>query len=47
MINPLEYQPKGDKENSDYFNKYRTKIYSRRKSSGLDELYGDMTGVVV
>ncbi|GGI92059.1 hypothetical protein [Legionella impletisoli] len=47
MINPLTYDPKGDKKNSDYFNEYRIKIYERRKSSGLDDLLGDMAAVVV
>lgn len=47
MINPLQYEPKGDKKNSDYFNEYRIKIYERRQSSGLKDLYGDMGAVVV
>jgi hypothetical protein len=47
MINPLDYQPKGDKKNSDYFNEYRMKIYERRQSSGLNDMFGDMAGVVV
>lgn len=47
MINPIEYHPKGDKVNSDYFNEYKTKIYERRLSSGLEDLFGDMCGVVV
>ncbi|WP_131783359.1 hypothetical protein [Legionella gresilensis] len=47
MINPFEYQPKGDKENSAYFNEYKTKIYERRQTSGLEDLYGDMCGIVV
>ncbi|BCA95469.1 hypothetical protein TUM19329_18300 [Legionella antarctica] len=40
MINPLQYQPKGDKENSSYFNEYKTKIFERRLASGLEDLYG-------
>ncbi|WP_419421157.1 hypothetical protein ACNVED_07510 [Legionella sp. D16C41] len=47
MINPLAYHPKGDKENSAYFNEYKTKIYERRCTSGLEDLYGDMCGIVV
>ncbi|HAT4448305.1 lpg1639 family Dot/Icm T4SS effector [Legionella pneumophila serogroup 1] len=47
MINPIEYHPKGDKVNSDYFNEYKTRIYERRLSSGLEDLFGDMCGVVV
>lgn len=47
MINPLLYQPKGDKENSAYFTEYKKKIYERRISSGLEQLFGDMCAVVV
>jgi len=47
MINPIKYEPKGDKHNSDYFNEYRIKIYERRKASGLDELLGNICGIVV
>lgn len=47
MINPFTYQPKGDKKNSDFFNEYLTKIYERRKTSGLTELLGDICAVVV
>lgn len=47
MINPLTYTPKGDKQNSDYFNEYRMKIYERRQTVGLQDLYGDMCGVII
>lgn len=47
MINPLTYTPKGDKKNSDFFNEYLTKIYTRRKASGLDELFGDICALVI
>lgn len=47
MINPLNYHPKGDKENSDYFKEYKTKIYERRIATGLEQLYGDMCAVVI
>jgi len=47
MINPLQYHPKGDKKNSSYFEEYKIKIFERRKSSGLEDLYEDMCGVVV
>lgn len=47
MIEPLSYAPKGDKKNSEYFNEYKQLIYERRKSSGLEELYGDMLAVVI
>lgn len=47
MINPLQYTPKGDKHNSDFFNEYRVKIFERRLTSGLSELLGDICAVVV
>jgi hypothetical protein len=47
MIDKYTYQPKGDKENSPFFEEYRMKIYERREKSGLEQLYGDMRGVVV
>ncbi|MDX1837155.1 hypothetical protein DIZ81_07125 [Legionella taurinensis] len=47
MINPLTYTPKGDKQNTDYFNEYRMKIYERRQTAGLQDLYGDMCAVVI
>ncbi len=43
----MNYTPQGDKKNSDYFNEYRIKIFERRKTSGVEELAGNMTGVVV
>ncbi|WP_367605872.1 hypothetical protein [Legionella sp. W05-934-2] len=47
MIDKFTYQPKGDKKNSDYFEEYRMKIYERREKTGLEQLFGDMKGVVV
>ena len=47
MIIPLAYQPQGDKQNSDYFEEYRIKIYERRVHSGLDDLLGNIGAVVV
>jgi hypothetical protein len=41
------YEPMGDKENSAFFDEYVTKIYERRTECGLDEIVGDMRGVVV
>ncbi len=41
------YQPKGDKKNSDFFNEFRPKIYERRKSSGIEDLVGGMRAVVM
>lgn len=43
----MTYTPMGDKENSDFFNEYLLKIYDRRRESGLDDIVGDMRGVVV
>lgn len=36
------YQPKGDKKNSEFFDEYRLKIFQRRKSSGIEDLVGNM-----
>ncbi len=47
MINPLNYLPKGDKHNSDYFDEYRLKIYQRRIDSGLQDLLGDMCAIII
>ena len=41
------YTPLGDKENSAFFEEYLPKIYDRRQETGLDEIVGDMRGVVV
>ncbi len=41
------YKPEGDKKNTDFFNEYRLKIYERRARSGLDQMLGDMRGIVV
>ncbi len=41
------YEPMGDKENSPFFDEYVPKIYERRAECGLDEIVGDMRGVVV
>ena len=47
MIDILQYLPKGDKHNSNFFNEYRIKIYERRIASGLADLLGDICAVVV
>jgi hypothetical protein len=47
MIDPLNYTPRGDKKNSDFFNEYRMKIYQRRISSGLEQMFGDINGIVI
>ncbi len=41
------YKPMGDKENSDFFEEYVLRIYDRRSESGVDDLVGDMRGVVI
>ena len=41
------YTPMGDKENSPFFDEYIQKIYERRHECGLDDIVGDMRGVVV
>jgi len=41
------YIPKGDKKNSDYFYEYLPKIYQRRSESGLDDLIGNITGILI
>lgn len=43
----MNYQPVGDKKNSDLFNEYRIKIYERRKSSGLEDLLKGVCALVV
>ena len=47
MLDLTNYTPLGDKKNSDFFEEYLPRIYDRRKSSGLDDLVGNMVGVVV
>ncbi len=46
-IDELTYVPKGDKKNSDFFNEYRIRIYERRRAAGLEDLLGNMLGIVV
>jgi len=46
-VEPQNWQPLGDKKNSDFFNEYRLKIYDRRKSGGLEDLLQRMCGIVV
>jgi len=46
-IDCLSYVPQGDKKNSDFFEEYRGKIYERRRAAGLEELLGDMRGIVI
>lgn len=46
-VDPFTYQPKGDKKNSEFFETYKVKIYERRKSSGLEDLLGNLRALVV
>ena len=43
----INYTPLGDKKNSDFFNEYLPRIYQRRSGAGIDELVGEMAGVVI
>ena len=43
----MSYAPLGDKKNSDFFNEYRLKIFERRKSSGVEDLLGNIFALVV
>jgi len=46
-IDEMTYKPRGDKKNSDFFEEYRLKIYERRRSSGVEDLLGQMRAVVI
>ena len=46
-IDPLQYKPKGDKKNSEFFETYKVKIYERRKSGGLDDMLETIRALVV
>lgn len=46
-IDLLNYQPLGDKKNSEFFNEYLPRIYERRNSSGVADLVGNMRGIVL
>ena len=43
----MQYKPKGDKKNSEFFETYKTKIYERRSSTGLDDLLQYICALVV
>lgn len=47
MIDIRNYIPKGDKKNSEYFSEYLEKIYLRRNHSGLDQLLGNISAIVI
>ena len=42
-----DYEPKGDKKNSDFFGEYLPKIYARRQETGVNDLVGEMNAIVV
>ncbi|MEP3276365.1 MAG: hypothetical protein ABJN26_10805 [Stappiaceae bacterium] len=42
-----EYEPRGDKKNSEFFEEYLGKIYQRRQQCGTEELVGTMQAVLV
>jgi len=46
-IDVMTYHIKGDKKNSEFFEEYRTRIYERRKSSGLEDLLGNIRAIVI
>ena len=41
------YKPKGDKENSAFFEEYRPKIYERRRATGVEDLVGEMKATIM
>ena len=43
----LNYAPLGDKKNSDFFNDYLPRVYQRRSDAGVDEMVGEMVGVLI
>lgn len=43
----LNYQPQGDKKNSEFFEEYLSKIYERRRQSGVEDLIGTMQAILV
>lgn len=47
MIDLKTYESVGDKKNSEFFASYLPRIYERRAAIGLDQLVGEMAGVVV
>jgi hypothetical protein len=46
-VDVMSVAPLGDKENSDFFNEYRLKIFERRKKSGLEDLLKNICALVV
>jgi hypothetical protein len=46
-VDIMSVAPLGDKENSDFFDEYRLKIFERRKKSGLEDLLKNICALVV
>lgn len=46
-IDLMNYQPAGDKKNSDMFNEYRLKIFEWRQSSGLQDIIQHIRALVI
>ena len=47
MIDLSTYRPKGDKQNSSFFEDNLSRVYDRRTSCGLQQLVGSMAAVVI
>ena len=47
MIDLATYQPKGDKENTPFFQDNLPRVYERRSRSGLAQLVGGMAAVLI
>ncbi len=47
MIDYASYTPMGDKRNSAFFDEYLPRIYQRRAEAGLEQIVGEMAGVVI
>lgn len=41
------YETRGDKKNSDFFEEYKAKVYTRRQTAGLDDLLDRVVNIVV
>lgn len=47
MLDLSRYRPRGDKQNTPFFEEHLPQVYERRARSGLDELVGTMAALVV
>ena len=43
----MSYQCQGDKENSDFFETYKLKVYQRRKEAGLEDLLDRIRALII